>query len=232
MIIHTSGAHAYNNTRTHSCHVCMCTHVYMLVVVNFNALPQASDFRVERRQVVFISWMQDSKLGGLRHQISSKLNAHSQTDWAFEDQAKTLSNMYGMKLLIHSKTLTAPPGLLFTHISGHKRIQILKVLNMSKRKDNFCIYWFEIYMPLVQLKSKYPVIKFGQQKPFMSTKNDALFGQECCKETTCFGGLIVSSTLMAKSERKEANCNQRRIAINRNGYRPNSYRIHHLRTSC
>ena len=32
----------------------------MFVVVNFDALAQASDIRIERRQVVFLCWMQDS----------------------------------------------------------------------------------------------------------------------------------------------------------------------------
>ena len=31
-----------------------------IFVVNFDALAQASDFRIERRQVVFLCWMQDS----------------------------------------------------------------------------------------------------------------------------------------------------------------------------
>ena len=62
--------------------------IYMFVVVNFDALPQASDFRIERRQVVFFCWMHDSKLGSLRHQIVSRLNAHSQTDWVIEYQVK------------------------------------------------------------------------------------------------------------------------------------------------
>ena len=35
-------------------------YVYMFVVVNFDALAQASDFQMERRQVVFFCWMQDS----------------------------------------------------------------------------------------------------------------------------------------------------------------------------
>ena len=34
--------------------------IYMFVVVNFDALAQASDIRIERRQVVFRCWMQDS----------------------------------------------------------------------------------------------------------------------------------------------------------------------------
>ena len=152
----------------------------MFVVVNFDALAQASNIRIEKRQVVFLSWEQDSNQSGsqitncqqtecpltnrlsyrgssyttwtrqpvpmisehsahltpqpfgirtwlwrytcllllismlwhrqaifgskgvklsssaesrirthqgLRHQIASRLNAHWQTDWAFEDQA-------------------------------------------------------------------------------------------------------------------------------------------------
>ena len=51
-------------------------------IVNCDALAQASDFRIERRHVVFLCWMQDSKLGSLRHEIASRLNAHSLTDWA------------------------------------------------------------------------------------------------------------------------------------------------------
>ena len=39
-------------------------HTYMFVVVNFDALAQASDIRIERRQVVFLCWMQDSNPSG------------------------------------------------------------------------------------------------------------------------------------------------------------------------
>ena len=34
--------------------------IYMFVVVNFDALAQANDIRIERRQGVFLCWMQDS----------------------------------------------------------------------------------------------------------------------------------------------------------------------------
>ena len=37
--------------------------IYMFVVVNFDALAQASDIQIERRQVVFLCWMQDLNLG-------------------------------------------------------------------------------------------------------------------------------------------------------------------------
>ena len=38
-------------------------HTCMFVIVNFDALAQAYDFRIERGQVVFLCWMQDSKPG-------------------------------------------------------------------------------------------------------------------------------------------------------------------------
>ena len=49
------------------CYGCMIA--YMFGVVNFDALTQASEFRIERRQIVFLCWMKDLKLGS--HQISS-----------------------------------------------------------------------------------------------------------------------------------------------------------------
>ena len=39
-------------------------YLYWFVVVNFDALAQASDIRIERRQVVFLCWMQDSNPSG------------------------------------------------------------------------------------------------------------------------------------------------------------------------
>ena len=38
--------------------------IYMFVVVNFDALAQASDIRIERRQVVFLCWEPDSNPSG------------------------------------------------------------------------------------------------------------------------------------------------------------------------
>ena len=65
--------------------------IYIFVVVNFDALAQASDIQIERRQVVFLCRMQDWNPGP-RHQIASRLNARWQTDWAIEDQAKNLNS--------------------------------------------------------------------------------------------------------------------------------------------
>ena len=81
---------------TISCHVGMCPNnkcpcPCIFVAVNFDALAQASDFRIERRQVVFLCWEQDSNPGGLWNPIFSRPNACWQTDWAIEDQAKNLN---------------------------------------------------------------------------------------------------------------------------------------------
>ena len=65
---------------------------WIFVVVNFDDLAQASDFQIERRQVVFLCWMQDSNPEGLWNPIFSRLNACWQTDWAIEDQAKDLNS--------------------------------------------------------------------------------------------------------------------------------------------
>ena len=67
-------------------HLALAIYIF---VVNSVALAQASDFRIEGRQVVFLCWMSDSKLGSLRHLIASRPNVHSQTKWASKNQTKT-----------------------------------------------------------------------------------------------------------------------------------------------
>ena len=47
--------------------------LYIFVVVNFDALAQASDIRIERRQVVFLCWRQDSN-------PRSQIPIHQQTE--------------------------------------------------------------------------------------------------------------------------------------------------------
>ena len=61
-------------------------------VANFDALAQGGDFRIERRQFVSLCWMQDSNPEGSLERISRWLNAHRQTYWAIEDQAKNLNS--------------------------------------------------------------------------------------------------------------------------------------------
>ena len=71
------------------CHSHLALAIYIFVVVNFDALAQASDIRISRRLVVFLCWMQDSNPEGLWNPIFSRLNGCWQTDWAIVDQAKT-----------------------------------------------------------------------------------------------------------------------------------------------
>ena len=79
------------------------------LVVNFVALAQASDFRIERRQVVFLCWRQDSNPEGLRHIFASRLYACWQTDWAIEDQAKIWTRQPVPMISKHSAHLTPLP---------------------------------------------------------------------------------------------------------------------------
>ena len=65
--------------------------ICMFVVVNFDALAQASDIRIERRQVVSSAECR-IRIQGLRHLFASRPNACWQTDWAIEDQAKNLNS--------------------------------------------------------------------------------------------------------------------------------------------
>ena len=83
--------------------------IYIFVVVNFDALAQVSDFRIEKRQVVFLCWMQDSNPEGLWNPIFSRLNACWQTDWVIEDQAKTWTQQPVPMISKHSAHLTPLP---------------------------------------------------------------------------------------------------------------------------
>ena len=87
-------------------HTCIHTFIF---VVNFVALAQASDFRIERRQVVFLCWRQDLNPEGLRHIFASRLYACWQTDWAIEDQAKTWTRQPVPMISKHSAHLTPLP---------------------------------------------------------------------------------------------------------------------------
>ena len=67
--------------------VYMCVHIYIyvcvFVVVDFDALAQASDIQIERRHVVFLCWMQDLNPGP-RHQIP---------DWMLADKPTELTRI-------------------------------------------------------------------------------------------------------------------------------------------
>ena len=73
--------HSAHLTPTAIWHSHLALAINIFVVVNFDALAQGSDFRIERRQIVFLCWMQDSNPEGLWNPIFSRLNTCWQTDW-------------------------------------------------------------------------------------------------------------------------------------------------------
>ena len=105
-----------------------------LFFVNFDALAQASYFRIERRQVVLLYWMQVSNSEGLWNAISSRLNARWQTDWA--------------KLEIDSPSLwsaniqpTWPPGRRQAIIWTNAVILLIEPLQTSVRSQSKFTYF-------------------------------------------------------------------------------------------
>ena len=59
--------------------------IYIFVVVNFDALSQASDIQIERRQVVFLCWMQDLNPGPQTPNLPA--------DWMLTDKPTELSRI-------------------------------------------------------------------------------------------------------------------------------------------
>ena len=105
--------------------------IYTFVVVNFDALAQASDFRIERRQVVFLCWRQDSNPEGLRHLFASRLNACWQTDWAIEDQAKTWTRQPVPMISKHSAHSTSLPVGFRTWLWWYTCLLLFVVVNFD-----------------------------------------------------------------------------------------------------
>ena len=67
-------------------------------------------FKSKRVKLSSSAVMQDSKLGSLRHQSACRSNAHSQTDWAIEEQAKTWTQQpVPMMISVHSAHWTSLP---------------------------------------------------------------------------------------------------------------------------
>ena len=81
-------------------------YVYTYIfVVNFDALAQASDIRIERRQVVFLCWEQDSNPSG-------SPDTKSPADWMPADKPTELSR-------IKLKTWTRQPVPMISEHSAH-----------------------------------------------------------------------------------------------------------------
>ena len=92
--------------------------IYRFVVVNFDALTQASDIRIERRQVVFLCWRQDSNPSGsqtpnrqqtecpLTNRLSyrgssKKLNSTAHRQAIFESKGDKLSSSAECRIRTH-----------------------------------------------------------------------------------------------------------------------------------
>ena len=78
-----------------------CMHAYMYIVVNFNAVAQASNIWIGRRQVVFLCWMRDSVFG-----------TESPADWMAADKPTEPSK-------IKLKTWTQQPVPMISEHSSH-----------------------------------------------------------------------------------------------------------------
>ena len=90
-----SRIHVYSIMYTCNIYIYIYIYICIYIYAKFDAVAQASDYRIEKRQVVFLCWMQDSIPQGLWNRISSRLNARWQSDWAIEDQAKNLNSTAG-----------------------------------------------------------------------------------------------------------------------------------------
>ena len=83
-------------------HLALAMNIF--VVVNFDALAQASDIQIERRQVVFLCWMQDLKPGSQKTKWPA--------NWMLADKPTELSR-------IKLKTWTQQPVPMISDYSAH-----------------------------------------------------------------------------------------------------------------
>ena len=77
--------HAYTYTYTYA-----YTYTYTYLLLISMLWQRQATFESKGDKLSSSDECRISKLGSLRHQIASRLNAHSQTDWAIEEQAKNL----------------------------------------------------------------------------------------------------------------------------------------------
>ena len=84
----------------------------MFVVVNFDALAQASDIQIERRQVVFLYWMQ------IRYISSLQLEHYIHTYIIIKNSKKTNQKKKTEKNIIEYTRLTTGDGNPFDRINS------------------------------------------------------------------------------------------------------------------
>ena len=119
--------------------------IYMFVVVNFDALAQASDIRIERRQVVFLCWMQDSNPSG------SQTPNRQQTECPLTNRLSYRGSSYNIRQwtgswLVQIKGGSSP---IICKISvGLPMVQWVRVSRRRYVMENrFYIYWIETLPP-------------------------------------------------------------------------------------
>ena len=88
-----------------------CVTVYMYVIVNSDALAQASDIRIERRQVVFLCWMQQSLLNRPISQMRTPLGACRELAVDYDTFPKLLY-VFGHKRYSNRKETSCLPLLI------------------------------------------------------------------------------------------------------------------------
>ena len=76
--------------------------IYMFIVVNFDALAQASDFRSERRQVVFLCWRQDSNPSGSQTPNRQQTECPLTNRLSYRGSSKNLNSTIHTYIYIHA----------------------------------------------------------------------------------------------------------------------------------
>ena len=94
------------------------THTYMFVV-NFDVLAQASDFRIENRQVVFLCWMQDSKLGSQTECPLTNRLSYRGSSWKHELNSQSLWWMSIQPTSLHCRSPLCCCRVCFLTVHTH-----------------------------------------------------------------------------------------------------------------
>ena len=85
--------------------------IYMFVVVNVDALAQANDFQIERRQVVFLCWMQDLNQGLWNRSIHTYTYIYTFTytyTYTWWHQKETFPRYWPFVQGIHRSSVNSP----------------------------------------------------------------------------------------------------------------------------
>ena len=127
--------------------------IYMFVVVNFDVLAQGSDFRIERRQVVFLCWMQDSNPRSqtpnrqqTEYSLTNRLSTLFRQFWNFSEMKRKSSLVFwGCKYTIYKlavKCLSLYMHRVKYHTTKYGWLRCFRRVNCNMCKSNQL--WFTI----------------------------------------------------------------------------------------